>query len=445
MKLNLFSDDTRSVAVRRNAIYSVLLKGVGIFVSLLLVPVTLGYVSDELYGIWLAISSILTWLNFFDIGLTNGLKNRLTEALAQGDTEKGKALVSTTYFCMLLIFIPLCLLLIPFVPFVDWVSLLKINPIHLEAVVRSLQWMLVIFAFQMIVNVIIAVVSAFQQVAYTSLFLVISQILSLLTVIAVSHLAVLDLVSLSVLMALIPVVVAFVASCLLFRGRYAAVAPSFRYIRKKYAGDIMNLGYKFFLIQIQVVVLYQSAGILISHIAGPEAVTSYNIAYKYLGVSMILFNMLMAPLWPAYTDAFSKKDFQWMSAVYRRVWNLFLLSAAVTLVMALVSNWVYLFWIAGKAHIEPAMTWMVAIYIIVYCYMQMNCTVVVGVGAISLETLVVVVGMLVHIPMSLFLQRWMGMYSVLFSMIVINLVYAILFGIQAKKIISQKATGIWIR
>ena len=121
--------DARSVTIKKNVVASLVIKGVGILTSLLLVPLTIGYVSPELYGVWLTLSSILTWVGFMDIGFSQGLKNKLTEAIALGEWERGRSLVSTTYFMMLIITVPLCVILEIIVPHVNWVSLLNVNPI----------------------------------------------------------------------------------------------------------------------------------------------------------------------------------------------------------------------------------------------------------------------------------------------------------------------------
>ena len=81
----LTSQNVRTASVKKNILASILIKGISIFVSLLIVPITLGYVNSTLYGIWLTISSVMLWLNFFDVGLTLGLKNRLGEALAKSN------------------------------------------------------------------------------------------------------------------------------------------------------------------------------------------------------------------------------------------------------------------------------------------------------------------------------------------------------------------------
>lgn len=82
LRLKRNGQSNLSQTVKRNIIMSIGIKTVGVFVSLFIVPITLGYLSEEEYGIWLTLSSMLAWIVFFDIGLTNGLRNKLTEALA---------------------------------------------------------------------------------------------------------------------------------------------------------------------------------------------------------------------------------------------------------------------------------------------------------------------------------------------------------------------------
>jgi O-antigen/teichoic acid export membrane protein len=58
-----------------NIASSFVIKGASILLSLLLVPLTLDYLNPYEYGIWLTLSSVLMWINYFDIGLGNGLRN----------------------------------------------------------------------------------------------------------------------------------------------------------------------------------------------------------------------------------------------------------------------------------------------------------------------------------------------------------------------------------
>ena len=82
---NLFKGSQRGANIKKNIAGSLMIKGFSILTQLILVPLTLGYLNTDLYGIWLTVSSILLWLGFFDIGFTLGLRNKLSEALANGD------------------------------------------------------------------------------------------------------------------------------------------------------------------------------------------------------------------------------------------------------------------------------------------------------------------------------------------------------------------------
>ena len=66
-------------------------------------------------------------------------------------------------------------------------------------------------------------------------------------------------------------------------------------------------------------------------------------------------------------------------------------------------------------------------------------------GSVKLQTYVVLIGLVLHIPLSLFLGHFVGILGVILSMCIINLIYSTFFTIQIRKILSQKATGIWIK
>ena len=393
-----FSGDSRSVAVKKNIIGSLLVKGISIVVSLMLVPMTLGYVSSEVYGIWLTLSSIMMWLNFFDVGFTLGLKNKLAESLALKDVKRGKSLVSTTYFMMGLIFVPLCIVLVLLAPHVDWPSLLNVNPEYNEAIVKAMYVLSVCFCCQMMVNVLTAVISAHQEVALSSVFPVVGNILSLVVIAVMTQILPPSLPALAWAISAMPVIVLVVASLILYSKRYRLVSPSFSCINKAYVKDLFGLGVKFFLIQIQVIVLYQSTNILISNVAGPNEVTQYNIAYKYLGVAMMLYTIILSPLWPAFTDAYAKEDFGWMKRVYRKMAKVYAVSVAVLAVMVIASPFVYRIWIGDKVDIPMVMTLCVAVYMAVHSWDALQVQQINGIGKIGLQTSVTLIGLAVHIP-----------------------------------------------
>ena len=435
--------DRRSLIVKKNMIGSIFIKGVSILIQLILVPMTLGYLSQELYGIWLTISSIMLWLNFFDVGLTLGLKNKLSEALAKNDIEKGKSLVSTTYIVMLIIFLPLCLIGECVIPYVDWSSFLNVSQIYNEELSHVVSILLVCFSLQMIFNVITAVVSAHQKVALASAFPVIGNLCSVIVIYLLNIFTKPSLTNLASAISYIPALVLMISSFILYTGKLKPVKPSVSYFDKSNIKDILNLGIKFFIIQIQMIVLYQATNILISNVSSPSDVTSYNIAYKYIGVASMTFNIILAPLWPAFTDAYMKNDWSWIKQIYGKMRKVYAILLGGVILMVILSPVAYKLWIGDRAIIPLTMTVVVALFVIVHAWDALQIILINGIGKVKLQTYITLVGLICHIPLSLLLGKHIGAIGVVISMVIINIIYSIVFTIQLHKLLNKKALGIW--
>ena len=306
--------------------------------------------------------------------------------------------------------------------------------------------MLVLVAFaclQMIIHVLVSVIAAFQKVALSNSFPVIGNVISLLVIYVLTKTCPSSLLLLAITFGSMPILVTFVASFIMYSGQFKAVAPKISYFDKSYIKEIFGLGYKFFIINIQVIVLYQSTNILISNVSSPNEVTTYNIAYKLLSTAMMAYTIITAPLWPAYTDAFARGDYDWMKNMRNKMQRILIISILGCAIVALASPWIYQLWIGDTPHIPYMMTLLVAIYVSVYCWMSLNGTLIVGVGKVNVETCIVLIGMVVHIPLSFFLSSFMGAYGVLTSLIVINFTYALVMQVQVNKLLNKTAKGIW--
>ena len=345
---------------------------------------------------------------------------------------------------MLLIFVPLCFILMICIPYVNWAGFLNVNAVYNVEITKVLYVLVACFCLQMIVNVITAIIAAYQKVALSSAFPVIGNILSLIVIYAMTKLCPPSLVNLAYAISLMPILVLIIASIVLFHKKFRLVSPSIHCIEKKYIKDLWGLGFKFFFIQIQVVVLYQCTNILISNVAGPNDVTAYNIAYKYLSAAMMVYTIILSPLWPAFTDAYTKKDFTWMRNIYKKMTYVFGISVIVMVTMVIVSPFVYKIWIGGKAAIPYVMTLAVAFYMIVNSWDALQVQLINGIGTIKLQTYVTIIGLVSHIPLSLFLGSYIGAIGVVCSMIIVNSIYSLFFTIQIHKILNQTAKGIWI-
>lgn len=443
LKSKLIGGSQRTATVKKNIIGSLIIKLISIATSFLLVPMTLGYVSTEIYGVWLTISSILHWFTYMDVGFTLGLKNRLSESLAQEDYTKARSLVSTTYMMMAVIFVPFGLLSFLCTPYVDWCSLLNVAPSNQEVIVQTIQILFVFLALQMIANVFVSVVAAHQKVALSNLFNVLGQVFALVIIFAMTQLLPPSLTNLAFAYSLMPIVVVLAASFYYFHTSMRRIAPTFRSIDRHYIKDLWSLGFKFFIIQIQMIVLYQATNILISNIAGPESVTQYNIAYKLLNVVFMVYAIIIGPMWPAFTDAYTRQDYQWMKNTYRKLIHIYAMLCLTMGVLVILSPLIYKIWVGTSVEIPLMLTLSIGIYTLIFCWSSLQATLINGTGKIKLQTYIVLIGLVGHVPLSLLLAQNIGIYGVIASMSLINLIYASFFTIQIRRIINNRATGIW--
>ena len=171
--------EERSVLAKKNIIASFLIKGCSIAISLIVVPLALNYVNPSQYGIWLTLSSMVAWMSFFDIGFTQGLRNKFAEAKARGDLYLARVYVSTTYFYLGAIFLIIWIFLLIANSFISWTKLLNI-PAEQEVQVSMLAVIiLTYFSFQFVFRIINTILTADQKPAKASFIDMLGQLIAL--------------------------------------------------------------------------------------------------------------------------------------------------------------------------------------------------------------------------------------------------------------------------
>src|SRR5690606_3382395 len=123
--------DARGQKALKHIIYSAGLKAINAAISFLIIPLYLAYLTEVSFGIWLTVSAVLNWFNFFDLGMGNGLRNKFAEAKAAGDIALAKTFVSTTYSLLILISAGLLVLFLIANLFIDW-SVIFVAPDYLK-------------------------------------------------------------------------------------------------------------------------------------------------------------------------------------------------------------------------------------------------------------------------------------------------------------------------
>ncbi|HVG15594.1 MAG TPA: oligosaccharide flippase family protein [Chitinophagaceae bacterium] len=442
-RLFLNNGSERSFQVKKNIFISFLAKGGSIALNLALVPLTIDYVNPMQYGVWLTLSSIIAWFGFFDIGLGNGLRNKLTEAITIGDHKLGRKYVSTTYLVLALISFSLLCIFFLVNSFIDWPKLLN-APVQLAKELSVVSLIVFsIFCFQFVFQLLDVVCFANQKTSITSIINFFGSLLGFIIIYALTRFTEGSLLYLCLSIGISPLVVLLLFSLVLYSRSFKKYAPAFRLANFSYAKDIMGLGFKFFLIQLGLIFFYNSNNIIIAHIIGPEAVTPYNIAFKYFGIITMISVIIMTPLWPAFTAANAKKDFSWIEQTVGKFEKLSLLIFLLGLLMLLVSGKAYEAWVGNKVQVPFYLSVVLCFYTCLNTYRTIFCYYANAVGKIKIQLILIVTSGLINIPLAIFLGKWLGLPGVVLSTTILCVACCIFEVTQYKKLIRNRASGIW--
>ncbi|WP_289699678.1 lipopolysaccharide biosynthesis protein [Duncaniella muris] len=436
--------DQRTILLKKNILASVVLKGISMLISLFIVPITINYVNPVQYGIWLTLSSLMAWFYFFDIGLTNGFRNRFTTLKACGKLKMARVYVSTTYAALFISFVVFMSVLIPVSFIVDWSSVLKVDQSYCEELRMTFAVLLGFFGLNIVFQTFSTMLIADQRSAFSSGIQVLGQGLALLVIFILTKTVKSgSITSLAFIFSGIPFVTLVLCSIIFFNTRYRQFRPNFGYIRLKYVKDILGIGGKFFIITTSMLFIYQIINIIISRNLGPEVVTQYNISHRYFSILTMVSSLVIGNVWSAFTDAYAQKNFEWMRRIASILQKALLAGIPVTVIMYFLATPFINLWIDKKVTVPAEINICEAIYIFanfcgnIYMYM-IN-----GIGKIHIQLVIYLTFAIIAYPCMSWLCRLYGVPGVLLIPASVYFIQAISGHIQINKILNNTATGYW--
>ena len=423
---------------------SFLIKGWSGVVTLLLVPVTLHCLGEYKNGLWLTISSMLIWIDNLDIGLGNGLRNKLAAHLAHGDNEKAREAVTCTFIMLGAIIIPIMLLAIAAAHYCDLYSFMNVDHALIsnleKVVIVSIIFVCSTFIFKFVGNFYLGL----QLPAVNNLLITVGHTLALVGTYIVYYSGSHSLMWIAIVNTTGPLLSYLMAYPYTFYKRYPHLRPAWRYFNKDAVAGLFNIGVKFFMLQIAGILLFMSSNILISKLFNPAMVTPYQIAYRYFSIAMMLFTIISAPYWTATTDAYERGDMAWIHQSRKRMDKILLAVALMLTTMVIISQPVYRIWIDSDIRIPYLLSISMAIYIGVILGSMSYSYYLNGMGALTLQLIMTIGAAVAFIPLTYLATRlWHNVNCIVLTMIAVNLPGLIVNMLQYMKMTHGTATGIW--
>jgi O-antigen/teichoic acid export membrane protein len=332
-------------------------------ISLITVPLTINYLGAERYGLWMAISSIIAFMTFADMGLGNGLLNAIAKSHGKGSIEDAQVAISSTFFMLFGISIIIISIFLTTYSLIPWDRLLNAkSELAISESGPTIFTMVIIFSINLPLGVIRRIQDGYQEGYKFQKWEILGSILSLIGLLTcIYYEAGLPLLVLAFsggrLAALI------INGMFLFTVHRKELIPRLKYFSVFKGKKLIGIGMVFFGLQLFSLIGNSSDSLVITQVMGPSFVTEFEIVKKLFTITMFT-QFLIQPLWPAFSEALESKDYVWAKKTLIRALIISISAGGlIALPLLIYGKQIILMWI-GPTYV-PKWSLLIGFYIFV--------------------------------------------------------------------------------
>ena len=426
--------ENRSKNVKKNILWSFVLKALSVGLSFLVLPLTVNYLTAVEYGVWVTLFSVMNWVNMLDMGIGLGLRNRLAESVTKQDWQSVRCYMSAGIFALGGIGFVLLVLFLAGINFVDFQAVFNSQEISEADLYKATLYTGIFVIATFVLSVINQIYYAYQQAAKTGLINIVHNLIMLVCIYYLTLQPEHSMVSFVFCFG-----IASLLSRIVFLGDFffhnRDVWPSLSLVEIAYIKNIAGIGVQFFIIQLAVICLFSSANILITQRLGPEHVVAYDIVFKIFSIVTMIHGIICAPLWNAYTEAYVKKDFAWLRQTVRKMLKLMVPIGGLCVLLAVLNDWIISIWIRKAVAIPSYLAAVAGMFAFISCLNNVFAIFLNGVGKIQLQMYLSIVSAITVIPLAWWLMPMLDVSGMLLAMVVCMSVGTVPLGWQVRQIL----------
>jgi len=343
--------------------------GCALAVAFISVPLILGKLGADRYGVWITLSSLLTWLAMADAGLAGpALVNSLADANGRDDPDAAKKIVSTAFFGLCGIALLLGALLALTFTEIPWRAIFN-APDELSS--RELQMAsglaLLCFIISFPAGIATAIYTGLQESYIAHAWSVASHITSLAALIIVLSLD-FDLSGLVLAFAGSRLLVLLIGMVYLFGWHRPDLCPSRRHLSRTAFSRLFHLGWKYLIQQLANLGLFHSQPILLAQLMGPSAVAMFSVIQRLMSIPPILIQFFVMPLFPAYSDARARNDLGWIRTTLKNsILGSMVVGLLTTAALLWSARWIISWWASPELVPGVGLLWSLGGYAMANC------------------------------------------------------------------------------
>jgi O-antigen/teichoic acid export membrane protein len=323
--------------------------------SFVAMPMCLAYLGVPAFGVWAAITSIVAFMAFADLGIGNGVLNLLSQAFGRDDAQAIRQIMATALAILAGLGAAGFAVFVVLHPFVRWDILLGAQAVVPAPAVASAVFVFaVVFAINLPTTLIQRMQFALQQGHINGVVQAGSGVLSLVLIFLVTKTS-LGLPG-AVAATLAAPVLTTLASAVWMRLRVPEYLPSRHDFTPARVRPILTSGLQFLFLGLAFCLAQMSDSLVIANTVGAADVASFAVHQKLASPIAFIGGMALTPLWAAYGEALARGDVTWIKQAFRR--SLAILAIAglgLSVLLMLSLEPLMHLWLRGRLPADPAM------------------------------------------------------------------------------------------
>jgi O-antigen/teichoic acid export membrane protein len=401
----------------------------GMATSFITVPLVVGYLGKEQYGMWITMSSLVAALGPLDLGIGLGLLTVVSDAYGRDDREAARRAISTAAAMLSTIAV---LAIVAFgiaYLFIPWARVFNVtSPTAITEAGPAAAVLFGAFALGMPLGIVAQIQLAHQSGYISSAWAIAGNLGSFLALLAIISLH----GSLPVLIAAltgVSLMAAVLNGLVLFRRQRPWLMPRLRDVDLHSARPLLKTGSLFVVLQLAGLAAYQLDNFVIAQLLGAKAVPEYSIPSKLFVVAPTLLSFVLLPLWPAYRESMARGDPAWVRRTLRRSVKL---AAAVnipsTLFLLVAGPFLLHVWVGNNVHPTTLLLVGLAIWTIMNTLNGPFAMLLNGANVVGFQVVCSVLMAIANVTISIFLvqQPGIGVAGAVYGSVISQMVFVLI-------------------
>ncbi|NPV68478.1 MAG: oligosaccharide flippase family protein [Anaerolineae bacterium] len=403
------------------------MRGVSAVTMVISVPLTINYLGTERYGMWITMSAMLTILAFADLGIGNGLLNKLAYAHGRDDREGAQRYISSAFIMLSGVALLLGVVFMLIYPHVPWERFFNVTSTQaVRDAGPTVAVAIGCFLISIPLGIVQRVQQGYQEGYFDSFWQAVGKCFTLAGVLLAIYLRA-SLPWLIAALMLAPIAAQFLNGIILFGIRRPWLRPHWGAVRRSYGQELLEVGLFFFILQLASVIGYSSDSIVLAHIISPNAVSEYTIVKQLFSIIILFLSALLMPTWPAYGEATARGDRAWVGQTFVRSVAISLsISIPFSILLVLLGQQIVKLWVGDAVTPSPLLLVSFGIWTVISAFGGSVAMLLNGLQVIRFQAVCSLLMAASNIVISVVLTETIGISGVIWGSIVAQLVFILL-------------------